>query len=70
MMGMLTLDRLGQLCDEDAQRRAWFATTSIGALGFIIFSSTKAQLSRQSLDLILILGIAAVAVQFVLESIQ
>ncbi len=42
----------------------------MGALGFIIFSSATAQLSRQSLDLILILGIAAVAVQFVLASIQ
>ena len=70
MTGTLTLDRLGQLCDEDAQRRAWSAATSIGALGFIIFSSATAQLSRQNLDLILILGIAAVAVQFVLESIQ
>ena len=70
MTGTLTLDRLGQLCDEDAQRRAWSAATSIGALGFIIFSSATAQLSRQNLELILILGIAAVAVQFVLESIQ
>ena len=70
MTGTLTLDRLGQLCNEDAQRRAWSAATSIGALGFIIFSSATAQLSRQNLELILILGIAAVAVQFVLESIQ
>ena len=70
MTGTLTLDRLGQLCNEDAQRRAWSIATSIGALGFIIFSSATAQLSRHNLDLILILGIAAVAVQFVLESIQ
>ena len=70
MTGTLTLDRLGQLCDEDVQRRAWSIATSIGALGFIIFSSATAQLSRHNLDLILILGIAAVVVQFVLESIQ
>jgi hypothetical protein len=70
MTGTLTLDRLGQLCNEDTQRRAWSVATSIGALGFIIFSSATAQLSRHNLDLILILGIAAVAVQFVLESIQ
>ena len=70
MTGTLTLDRLGQLCNEDAQRRSWSIATSIGALGFIIFSTATAQLSRHNLDLILILGIAAVVVQFVLESIQ
>ena len=70
MTGTLTLDRLGQLCNEDAQRRAWSVATSIGALGFIIFSSATAQLASQNLNLILILGVAAVAVQFVLESIQ
>ena len=70
MTGTLTLDRLGQLCNEDAQRRAWSVATSIGALGFIIFSSATAQLTRQNLNLILILGVAAVAIQFVLESIQ
>ena len=70
MIGTLTLDRLGQLCNEDAQRRAWAVATSIGALGFIIFSSATAQLSRHNLDLILILGIAAVAIQFALEWIQ
>ncbi|WP_114994160.1 YbfB/YjiJ family MFS transporter [Synechococcus sp. UW179A] len=70
MTGTLTFDRLGQLCNEDAQRRSWSIATSIGALGFIIFSSVTAQLSRHSLDLILILGIAAVAIQFALEWIQ
>ena len=70
MTGTLTLDRIGQLCDEDTQRRAWSAATSISALGFIIFSSATAPLARHSLGLILILGIAAVAVQLVLESIQ
>ena len=70
MTGTLTLDRLGQLCNEDAQRRAWSVATSIGALGFIIFSSATAQLSKHNLDLILILGMAAVAIQLVLETIQ
>ena len=70
MTGTLTLDRLGQLCSEESQRRAWSAATSIGALGFIIFSSATAQLSGYNLDLILTLGIAAVSVQLVLESTQ
>ena len=70
MTGTLTFDRLGQLCNEDTQRRSWSIATSIGALGFIIFSSATAQLSRQNLNLILILGIAAVAIQFALEWIQ
>ena len=67
MTGTLTFDRLGQLCNEDAQRRSWSIATSIGALAFIIFSSATAQLSRDNLDLILMLGIAAVAIQFALE---
>ena len=70
MTGTLTIDRLGQLCNEDAQRRAWAIATSIGALGFIIFSAATAQLSRHNLDLILILGITAVTAQFALEWIQ
>ena len=67
MTGTLTFDRLGQLCNEDAQRRSWSIATSTGALAFIIFSSATAQLSRDNLDLILMLGIAAVAIQFALE---
>ena len=70
MTGTLTFDRLGQLCNEDDQRRSWSTATSIGALGFIIFSSATASLAKQNIDIILILGIAAVAIQFTLEWIQ
>ena len=70
MTGTLTFDRLGQLCNEEEQRRSWSIATSIGALGFIIFSSATASLSKNNLDLILILGIVAVAIQLTLEWIQ
>ena len=70
MTGTLTLDRLGQLCDEDSQRRAWSTATSVGALGFILFSSATANLSKHNIDLILRLGVIAVAIQLVAEMIQ
>ena len=70
MTGTLTLDRLGQLCDEDRQRRAWSTATSVGALGFILFSSATAHLSNHNIDLILKLGIVAVAAQLILELAQ
>ena len=70
MTGTLTLDRLGQLCNEDSQRRAWSVATSVGALGFILFSSVTSQLSDHHLNLILLLGVAAVVIQFALECTQ
>ena len=70
MTGTLTLDRLGELCNEDAQRRFWATATSIGALGFIGFSTATSHLSRHHIDLILTLGIAVVAIQVALEWIQ
>jgi len=70
MTGTLTLDRLGELCDEDAQRRTWATATSVGALGFIIFSSATSHLSRENIGLILTLGVAVVAMQVGLEWIQ
>ena len=70
MTGTLTLDRLGQLCNEDSQRRAWSVATSVGALGFITFSSVTSQLSDHHLNLILLLGVAAVVIQFALECTQ
>ena len=70
MTGTLTLDRLGQLCNEDTQRRAWSTATTIGAMGFIAFSSTTSQLAQHNVDLILAMGITAVSAQLFLEIIQ
>lgn len=70
MTGTLTLDRLGQLCNEDAQRRAWSVATSVGSLGFILFSASTSHLSRQNIDLILTLGVVTVAIQVALEWMQ
>jgi len=70
MTGTLTLDRLGQLCNEEAQRRAWSTATTIGAMGFIAFSSTTSQLSKHNINLILAMGITAVSAQLILEIVQ
>ena len=70
MTGTLTLDRLGQLCNEDTQRRVWSTATTIGAMGFIAFSSTTSQLAQHNVNLILAMGITAVSAQLFLEIIQ
>tara|TARA_B100001175_G_C18878145_1_gene343020 strand:- start:30 stop:503 length:474 start_codon:yes stop_codon:yes gene_type:complete len=70
MIGTLTIDRLGQLCNEELQRRCWAFATSFGSLGFIIFSTATSQLSGTNIDLVLVLGILAVVVHALLEFMQ
>ena len=70
MIGTLTIDRLGQLCNEDLQRRYWAFATSFGSLGFIIFSTATSQLSGNNIGLILIFGTVAVAFHTLLEFAQ
>ena len=53
MIGALTIDRLGQLCNEELQRRYWAIATSFGSLGFIIFSTSTSQLSATNINLVL-----------------
>ena len=70
MIGTLTFDRLGQLCDEELQRRSWAFATSFGSLGFITFSTATSQLSGNNIGLILIFGTVAVAFHTLLEFAQ
>ena len=70
MIGTLTIDRLGQLCNEDLQRRYWAFATSFGSLGFIIFSTATSQLSGTNINLVLVLGIVAVVIHALLEFTQ
>ena len=70
MTGTLTYHRFGQICSKSTQRRAWATATSVGAIGFILFSSSTSQFSGSNINLILNLGILAVAIQFILEITQ
>ena len=70
MIGTLTIDRLGQLCNEELQRRYWASATSFGSLGFIIFSIATSQLSGTNINLVLVLGIASVVIHSLLEFMQ
>ena len=70
MIGALTIDRLGQLCNEELQRRYWAFATSFGSLGFIIFSTLTSQLSATNINLVLTLGIVAVVIHALLEFMQ
>ena len=70
MIGALTIDRLGQLCNEELQRRYWAFATSFGSLGFIIFSTSTSQLSATNINLVLTLGIVAVVIHALLEFMQ
>ncbi|ABI47293.1 YbfB/YjiJ family MFS transporter [Synechococcus sp. CC9311] len=70
MIGTLTIDRLGQLCNEELQRRYWASATSFGSLGFIIFSIATSQLSGTNINLVLVLGIASVVIHALLEFMQ
>lgn len=70
MIGTLTFDRLGQLCDDELHRRSWALSTCIGSLGFITFSAATSQLSSNNIGLILVLGIFAVAIHALLEFAQ
>lgn len=70
MIGTLTIDRLGQLCNEELQRRYWAFATSFGSLGFIIFSTATSQLSGTNIEIVLMLGIVAVVIHTLLEFLQ
>ncbi len=70
MVGTLTIDRLGQLCNEELQRRYWASATSVGSLGFIIFSTATSQISGTNINLVLVLGIASVVIHALLEFMQ
>ena len=70
MIGTLTIDRLGQLCNEELQRRYWAFATSFGSLGFIIFSTATSQLSGTNIEIVLMLGIVAVVIHTLMEFLQ
>ena len=68
--GTLTYDRLGQFSQDHQHRHLWAMATMLGGIGFIVFSSSTAQLVDKHLNLILILGSIVIAFQFIVEVLQ
>tara|TARA_B100001057_G_scaffold136827_1_gene136452 strand:- start:922 stop:2121 length:1200 start_codon:yes stop_codon:yes gene_type:complete len=68
--GTLTYDRLGQFSQSHQHRHLWAMATMLGGIGFIIFSSSTAQLVDKHLNLILMVGSIVIAFQFIVEIFQ
>ena len=68
--GTLTYDRLGQFSQGHQHRHLWAMATMLGGIGFIVFSSSTAQLVDKHLNLILIMGFIAMASQLIAEILQ
>ena len=68
--GTLTYDRLGQFSQGHQHRHLWAMATMLGGIGFIVFSSSTAQLVDKHLNLILMLGSIVIAFQFIVEVLQ
>ncbi|MAB54574.1 MAG: hypothetical protein CMN93_01460 [Synechococcus sp. CPC35] len=68
--GTLTYDRLGQFSQSHQPRHLWAMATMLGGIGFIIFSSSTAQLVDKHLNLILMVGSIVIAFQFIVEIFQ
>ena len=68
--GTLTYDRLGQFSQGQQHRRLWAMATMLGGVGFIVFSSSTAQLVDTNLNLILMLGSIVMAFQVIAEIFQ
>ena len=68
--GTLTYDRLGQFSQGHQHRHLWAMATMLGGIGFIIFSSSTAQLVDKHLNLILMVGSIVIAFQVIAEIFQ
>ena len=68
--GTLTYDRLGQFSQSHQHRHLWAMATMLGGVGFIVFSSSTAQLVEKHLNLILMLGFVVIVFQFIVEILQ
>ena len=68
--GTLTYDRLGQFSQSHQHRHLWAMATMLGGIGFIIFSSSTAQLVDKHLNLILMVGSIVIAFQVIVEIFQ
>ena len=68
--GTLTYDRLGQFSQGHQHRHLWAIATMLGGIGFIVFSSSTAQLVDKYLNLVLMMGSIVIAFQVIAEIFQ
>ncbi len=69
-IGTLTYDRLGQFSQGNQHRHLWAMATMLGGIGFVVFSSSTAQLAEKHLNEILMMGFIVIFFQFIAEVLQ